>query len=74
MSDNIEVYNKIKFEDLPTQLVNGYSKIMRECVHSICIIGWPPRFDTIWPDLVYKDKDQRYYDIITEVVKLEDLP
>jgi len=74
MSHNVEVYNKIKFEELPTPLVNGYSKIIRECIHSICLKDWPPRLDVIWPDVLYKDKDQRYFDVITEVLKLEDLP
>jgi len=72
--DAIEVHNKINFEELPITLVNGYSKIMRECIHSFCLKEWSPNYEILWPDPWAKDGNQRYFDIITEVLKAKELP
>jgi len=74
MSHNVEVYNKIKFEELPTPLVNGYSKIIRECIHSLCQKEWHSCIETSWADPRARDANQRYFDVISEVLKLEELP
>lgn len=75
MNHKIEVYNKIKFEELPTSLVNGYSKIMRECVHSICLKKWPQTFGGFWPNPLDKmDRNELYFNVITEIISQEDLP